>query len=52
MAAMEVEDVHNIFVKDPLQFKSLVNKVVEVETVNGTSEIKGILFTVDPVSET
>jgi hypothetical protein len=50
MVTPEADDLHRIFTNDPLHFKSLVNKVVEVET-NGSSTLKGILFTVDPVSE-
>lgn len=51
MANNHSDAVHKIFTSDPIHFKSLVNNIVEVETVHGSSNLKGILYTVDPVSE-
>lgn len=51
MANDHSEVPHKIFTSDPIHFKSLVNNIVEVETVRGPSNLKGILYTVDPVSE-
>ncbi|XP_054263573.1 gem-associated protein 6-like [Macrosteles quadrilineatus] len=45
------EDIHKMFTSDPIHFKSLVNNLVEVETKGGPLST-GILFTIDPVSET
>uniref|UniRef100_A0A1B6MFX3 AD domain-containing protein n=1 Tax=Graphocephala atropunctata TaxID=36148 RepID=A0A1B6MFX3_9HEMI len=52
MATSSEDETHKVFTNDPIHFKSLVNAVVEVETVNDSEVHKGILFTIDPVSET
>ena len=44
------EEVHKVFKNDPVKFKSLVNKFVEVESVKGKKS-SGIVYTIDPVSE-
>uniref|UniRef100_A0A1B6JC68 AD domain-containing protein n=1 Tax=Homalodisca liturata TaxID=320908 RepID=A0A1B6JC68_9HEMI len=52
MATSTGDEMHRVFTNDPIHFKSLVNSIVEVETVHGSGTHKGILFTIDPVSET
>lgn len=52
MVLEEDNSVHKVFTNDPLHFKSLVNNEVEIETIRGSSLHKGILYTVDPVTET
>lgn len=42
--------LHNVFINNPVELKSFVNKYVEVETIKGRKYC-GTVYTIDPVSE-